>query len=215
MFLYMPIDKITTDPIYKATADQLEWRKQIDYNKSTELLSVIELSDICQAIFPKLYTDKIRMQYLTAWIEVDKSVLDMKVPAHFPGITTIIEDGSEFSKNILFKDYVMGYKQHGEKALLFISHKDNMNSRNFPTSSEELYCFVDQFSNQDLSNVFTQDSSIAAKKAEYQAPILTDKEIEAMLKSEMIDFINEWNLNINTVQLKDDIEKDLKSYYRK
>jgi len=181
----MPIEKIESsdskDVIYQQLALRMMYLGKKCEAQDNNTISRVELGDIYQSIFPKLYSDKIRMEYLTAWVEVDKSVLDQQVPENFP----------DCKEDILFKDYLLAYRVKGEKALLFIGHRDSGYSRNNPTSSNELYCFVDEFKNDTISNIYTQDSSIQEKLTEYTDPE-TLENINKMLKSEIVEYMRIW-----------------------
>ena len=130
------------------------------------------------------------------YMELDKS----KLEEVFPGT------------EVLLKDYTFISAVKGNKALIIISHLDVYPSRSSlkVNTMELLKTYITTY-DPAMKNIYTSKVSIAAKKAEYVMPVLTVEEIEAMLKSEMIDFIEEWGLNINTVQLKDDIERELLS----
>ena len=166
--------------------------------ESDQVNTVFTISQLDQGALPLMMSiPDTNLSEYNFYIELDKALLETKFP----------------NTDILLKDYTFKGLTKGNKALIQMTYLDIYPSRSSVkvNTMELLKTYIAAY-DPTMQNIYTSKKSIAAKKAEYVMPVLTTEEIEGMLKSDMIDFINEWDLNIDTVQLKDDIERDLKNY---
>ncbi len=154
--------------------------------------STFKVKDLFEDMFKLLYSDDARFTGYEFYIEVDKARLDEEV---FP----------EFPVSGKLRDVIHGnIYENEDKAFFLISYKDLGTHRSSLdiNTHELLNIFITDYAEEDLSNIYTQESVIKAKINEYN-PVVEDIEvaskdaidIEKMTVAELKDYmrLNEYD----------------------
>jgi len=193
-------DSLLAIPELKATIDKYVIENRPRYMEGENL--VIPFEDLYDDMFKLLYSKNAIMDDLLAYIEIPTSKLLEFVPDNFA-------DNMLDGKQRIFENYFLSCMKKKETCLVQIGHLETAINRFALTKNAELRLFVEYFGNNDLTNIFTHTDSIATAKERYIMPILSRSNIENMTKASIINFIEEWVLDINTDQLKDKLVIEL------
>ncbi len=211
MLISIPTQAILSSEELKNYKDSLYFEGIFPIRElSPKGLVTFEVSQLDQGALPLLMQIPagLNIKGYKFYSELPLDKLDEPVPVSFPNCW---KDEEKTILKTLREYHAQFIKIKKDKCLLRIGEGLGNGTHSSKTSYnfEILKAWVSEY-DSTCSKIYTSKEAIAEIEASYNMPILTDDEIDEMLKSELIAFIEEWNLSIDTSLLKSELVELLK-----
>jgi len=171
MIMKLNIDTIIDTPSLDRWWKKLNMMgKRVIEELATSEVTAFEIGQIEQGVLPTLYMlPDFDISNYDFYMEIDSDLLDKKINSDFP-LSEIEEDGKVTTKTLrdyLFSDVI---RIKDDKALVQLdywdispNYKQNENNLTF----ELLKCFIENYSNDSMSNIYTEAAVIDSKIEEF------------------------------------------------
>jgi len=156
---------------FKKYKDSLysSWIEILEANEEEEFVN-IDADEIIQDDLDIILSEpSTKLSGFHFYAEIDSELLELDTPLAFPNSKVLID---EVEEQKLLKDYIFGnMKIKNDKALIKIDYCTLANRSKIDHNNlthEFLELFLNEYANNQLTNIFTSKDAIAEKKAEYE-----------------------------------------------